>query len=184
MKSFDKRIPKPTFVTKIKRSDGFCDRAPGIVLRCPFNFRCWLCEYAERMQRFNFSDPVPLSCIDESQIVRSAKGKGLSYYGKIVAVQCEYLDSIDKRQLLYYQLFKCTDGPGCLPENPVGEIDGYFISDPNKCVTLLRSHILGIPVLEVCKRADRAFFTNTVRECGHLEESEVVSDDCVQLKIF
>ena len=185
MKRYSKNPPAPTFAVRSdRRRDGLCDRSPGIFLHCPYNYCCWRCEYAEAMRDFVIYDPVPIPCIDAAQVLRSDKDKSACFYGKIVVVKKEYLESIGARELLFYQLFKCTDGPGCFPENPVGEIDGFFISAPGKNVTLLRSHILGIPVIDVCRTADRLFFTNTIRDCGHLEESEVVLNDCVQLKLF
>ena len=151
-----------------RREDGTCRRIPGGMLKCTNDFRCYACVFADRAQRASIADPTFFGVVDENTVMPE-KHEGLVYYHRLVAVREFVLERFSFDSCLYHQLFWCEDGPGCLPQNKVGAIDGYFFSDPNKPVTLLRSDILGVPTFAVCRRFDNFFFTNTVRDCGHFK---------------
>ena len=163
---FYKPLQKPTFLSS-RVPEGFCKRMMGIVLRCNYDYQCWKCEYADRAQTNFANDPPPYPTIDVRSVLPERSGKQLNYLNKVVAVTDDCLTRLGRRPLLYYQFFKCVDGYGCLPDNTVWEVDGYFLSEPDKPVTLQRLDILGIPTLNVCKNYDRYFFANTVRDCGY-----------------
>ena len=172
-REFDRPLPKPTFISS-GVPKGFCKRMSGVLLECNHNYQCHLCEYAQRATLNYRYDPPHYSILNHLCVLPERRGKGLSYYNKVVAVKEECLERLDRKVTLYYQLFKCVDGFGCHAGNDVWEIDGYFISHPDQPVTLRRSDILGIPTLFECKRIDKIFFTNTVRECGHMEGGGVI----------
>lgn len=163
------KYTSPTLVTRMnERKLGYCERIPGLRIKCPYKYECYRCEYADRVQIHNPYRKDHLPCIDGSSVLRESRSKGVCYYKKVVAVKREYLMShFGREEYLYMQLFMCTDGPGCLPANPIGEVDGYFLSDPNTEVTLLRYQIEGIPTLEICRKVDRTYFTNLLKDCGY-----------------
>lgn len=168
-REFDKPLPKPTFVTSTYLR-GYCDRIHlGVRVRCEHNYQCHLCDLAYRTALTYRVNPPHYPVLTADGVLGSGRGKGYSYYNKIVAVKEETLEKHDRKSTLYFQLFKCDDGYGCLPGNDVWEVDGYFISHPDKPVTLQRSDILGIPSFNECRKIDRQFFLNTVAECGYLE---------------
>ncbi len=167
--------PKPTFLVSGK-SALFCDRVPGVMLQCENDHQCYRCEYAERL-KFNFNlDPPPYPIINESSVFSDKRNVSYNFYGKVVAVKPETLERLELKQLLYYQFFMCDGGPGCLPGNDMLEVDGHFLALPDRAVTLKRKDILGIPMLDICKRYDKYFFANTVRECGYYTKGDGAYD--------
>lgn len=172
-REFDRPLPRPSFMTS-GTPKGYCERVPGIMLRCQRNYQCWDCDIADRVKYNLGADPPPHPPIDERSVFMDKGRKQYNYFRKIVAVRSETLESLGYKPLLYYQLFKCEDGPGCLPGNTVWEIDGYFIAEPDKPVTLRRSDILGIPTFAVFKKYDKYFFANTVKESGYMEGGGVI----------
>ena len=150
--------------------DGYCIRAPGRYIECINGYRCSWCILADRFKQVRLRSPTSIPAIDNeiSVLQKKRDEKGLVYYKKVVAVLPKSLERLGRRPLLYYQFFFCQDGPGCLPSNPYGEIDGYFLSDPQEAVTLTRADILGIPKASICKTFDDHFYMNTLKACGHI----------------
>lgn len=165
---YERKMPQPTFVTSGKPT-GFCYRMPGIVLRCEHNEQCWLCEYADRARVSFGMDPPPHPLIGLNSIIPETAKKQLNYYGKVAALKQETIEKLGFKPLLYFQFFKCVDGFGCHPGNSVWEIEGYLLADKERPITLKRMDILGVPTLTACKRYDRYFFANSVKECGYFE---------------
>ena len=173
-REFDVPLPKPPPVTSMYVPDGYCNRLSGVTVECHYGRRCHLCDIAHRTAITFRYDPPYHPILNHLSVQPKNRGKGLSYYNKIVAVKEECLERLGRKSTLYYQLFKCVDGFGCHAGNDIWEIDGYFISHPDEPVTLRRSDILGIPTPFECKRIDRIFFTNTLAECGYVEGGDVI----------
>ena len=170
---YDYSLPRPTLMIS-GTPKGYCDRAPGLVLKCINEYRCESCYIADQI-KINYGDsPPPHPVIDERSVFMDKGKKMYSYFRRVVAVRPEVLERFGYKPLLYFQFFKCVDGPGCIPGNTVWEVDGYFLAEPDKPVTLRRSDILGIPTLALCKRYDKCFFANSVKECGYLQGGGVL----------
>ncbi len=162
----DIKLPRATFCTSQVPKDR-CYRLS--VHECRYEHQCCLCDCIPNIKLSIGDDPPPYPVIDHLSCFADKAKIKYNYYKKVVAVKPETLLKLGKKELLYFQFFMCTDGPGCLPNNDLLEVDGYFLSDPGKTITLKRMDIIGIPMLHACKEYDRHFFTNTVRDCGYLQ---------------
>lgn len=164
-------VSKPTFITS-EIPSGYCKRMPGAILKCMYNGQCQNCEYAEQTV-FKYAPPE-YPVLDKSSVLPYPKGKAPCYYRKVVALKPEAMEKLGYRKTLYFQLFYCIDGYGCLPNNTVWEIDGHLIAEPNKLITVHRSDILGIPCRSVYEKYDEYFFTNTVKKIYKSERGDVI----------
>ncbi len=175
---------KADFTTSFKQ-DGFCNKGMSY-WKCQHNYQCWRCDIADSLVRTRLEEPKYIDCVDESGVLQKNTPENQLFYKKVVVVNPEVLDRLSKKREMYYQLFYCEDGPGCLSTNPTGAIDGYFLSDLNESITLLRLDILGIPTRRVCETYDNYYFTNTLKVLGYTKRENKSSKgggsyDCIKI---
>ena len=110
-------------------ANGYCNKGLSHLF-CRNNYHCYSCEYLDILYQEDLFDPIPFSPADITSVLDVRTN--YVYYRKAVLVSFTALERLGRPQLLYYQMFYCEDGPGCLPGNPVGAIYGYFLSAKSK----------------------------------------------------
>lgn len=170
-REFYKPVSKPTFITS-DIPHGYCKHMPGTILKCEYDGQCRYCVYSTDVSFKYATREYPV--IDKNSVLSRLNGKELCYYKKVVALKPEAMENLGYRKTLYFQLFYCMDGYGCLPNNTFWEIDGCLIAEPNKLIMVRRTDILGIPCRSVCEKYDEYFFTDTVKKICKSERGDVI----------
>ncbi len=142
---------------RLNLEEGYCTRFPNAYVWCHRGFHCYACDLADRL-RENVPENVALFSYRDACPTTPS---GVRQWADLpVILSPEAMDRLGLKKILLNQIVIAELSPGCLHQNPHGEIDCFLFADPTKKMIVNRSECFGVPNTRAVERFDKIYFLN------------------------
>ena len=158
-----------------KRRDGYCTNFHYGYVKCRNGYDCIRCTLGDSIREENirkYSEELLFTDRDVRSISEKAKGDVWWHYP--VVLSPEVMAKLGLELNIVNQIAIASSGSGVFPRNPVGMLDIYLYSNPQKRFTITRNEAYGIPNDKAVSRYDELFFWDLKKLINKLDNQKGV----------